>query len=68
MVQIRLHEIASGKELIGGIDAFQALSGDTHEVGKAGTGSDEDRLISHLKQFIDGQRLTDDHIGLHINA
>ena len=67
-VLICLHQIDSGQEFIGGIYAFQALAGNIHKAGESRAGTHEDRLISHLKDLIDGKYFADDHIGLYVHA
>ena len=67
--QISLHQVGAGKELVGGVDALQALARDAHEAGQAGTGTHEDGLIAVLAhQLVDGEHLADDHIAFEIDA
>ena len=63
--QISLHQIGAGEELVGGVDALQALARDAHEAGQAGTGTHEDGLVAVLThQLVDGEHLADDPIAL----
>ena len=67
--EIGLHQVGAGEELVGGVDALQALAGDAHEAGQTGTGTHEDGLVAVLAhQFVDGQHLADDHVALEIDA
>ena len=67
--QVSLHQVGAGEELVGGVDALQALARDAHEAGQAGTGTHEDGLITVLThQLVDGEHLADDHIALEIDA
>ena len=64
IVQIGLHQVGAGQELIGGIDALQGLAGNVHEIRQAGAGADEDRLVALLEELVHGQGFADDHVGL----
>ena len=65
---VGLHQVNAGEVLVGGVHAHQALTGDLHKHGQAGTGGDEHRLIAPLKDLGDGENLADDHVQLNVHA
>ena len=67
--QVGLHQVDAGEELVGGVDALEALARDAHEAGQAGAGADEHGLEAHVvEQLVDGQHLADDHVRLDVHA
>ena len=68
IIQVGLHEIGTGEEFIGGIDALECFARNVHEVRQTCAGTDEYGFIAHFKQFIDGKGLADDDVGFDINT
>ena len=68
IIEIGLHQIGTGEEFIGGVNALERFARNVHEVGETCAGTDEHRFIAHIKQFIDRQGLADDDVGFHIDA
>jgi len=65
---ICLHQVASGEELICGIHALVGFAGDAHEVRQTRARAHEHGFIALLEQLVDGERLADDDVRLHIHA
>ena len=62
---VRLHEIATGKELIGGVNAAKILTRDSHETWKTCTGADEHSLKAILlHKLVNGKESTGNSIAL----
>ena len=68
IIEICLHEVGTGEELIGGVNALVCLAGDIHEVGKTCAGAYEYSFKALLEKLINGEGLADNDVGLNINA
>src|ERR1022692_1280212 len=67
--RVRVHQVDTGEELVGRVDALEVLAGDVHEDGRASAGADEDRREAELlDELIDGDRLAHDHVAHEIHA
>ena len=69
VLAVGLHQVDTGQELVGGIDALQVLAGDIHEHGQARAGTDEHRLKAVLlHQLVDGDGAAHHGVRLHLDA
>ena len=69
VLAVGLHQVDTGQELVGGIDALQVLAGDVHEHGQARAGADEHGLKAVLlHQLVDGDGAAHHGVGLHLDA
>ena len=69
IIFIRLHQVASGEEFICRVNTLEVFTGDIHEAGKTGTGTNEDGFIAiFFFQLLNRQDTSDDHIGLNLDA
>ena len=65
---ISLHQVDTGQELVGGINAVQALTGNAHKARQTCAGTDKHSLIAHVKQLVNGQGTANDNVCFHIYA
>lgn len=64
-----LHQIASGKVFVCGEYTVGIFTGNTHEFGKSGAGTDEYGFKAFvLNKFINGNGFADYHVGFNLNA
>ena len=68
-VLISLHQVDTGQELVGRVNAAEVLTGDVHEHRKTRTGADEHGLEAVLAhQLVDGHDAADDHVRLDLDT
>jgi len=65
---VRLHQVDTGQELIGRVDAVQVLARDAHEGRQAGACADKDRFKSVREQVVEREDTADDHVRLDLDA
>ena len=68
-VLISLHQVDTGQELVGGVNAAEVLAGDVHEHRKTCAGADEHGLEAVLAhQLVDGHDAADDHVRFDLDT
>ena len=66
---VSLHEVDTGQELVGGVNAEQVLARNAEEAGQTRAGAEEHGLKAFLgEQLVDGDRAADDGVGHDLNA
>ena len=66
---VGLHQVDTGQELVGGVNAAEVLAGDVHEHRKTCAGADEHGLEAVLAhQLVDGHDAADDHVRFDLDT